>query len=754
MLKNEYDWTDYYQEFADKLLDFKDNREVLIKKIFSSWDNISNLIPEFNLKKPIIEENKEDEDIDPFSVFALFNRGLKPENVKAILTSFKKEFSIEAEVPENFDGVPVMDTRGYLFYRFKNRGRGEKDIDNLWNIFEIALKFSDNKNENNRKAFVESFNNIINQKVINWTITMGLFWIRPFTYISLDGRNRWFFKRPKRFDEKISNEMWILDEKNKVPTAEEYLSLCDRITNIINENDFDFNNFPELSYTAYVKSKEDDLWEKNNPCWIYSSGENASKWDTFYENGVMGIGWSYLGDLNQYDREDKDTISEIITKEENYKVKDGKGTNQVLIFSKDVKVGDRVFVKDGYKKIVGYGIVDSDYYYDETLDSDYFHYHKVKWLKKGEWNLKHQHKKQIAIEELNGSMREEIMDLLNIDEKVIIMDNHLSRNKIYFGAPGTGKSYKLNQEKEKLFVDNEGTYERVTFHPDYTYANFVGTYKPVPIINDDGEEDISYKYVPGPFMRMLVEAFKYPKNNYLVLIEEINRANVAAVFGDVFQLLDRLTEKNEDRDIGDSEYDIHTSEDMRDYLKKELDIKEYKDNKLKIVDYEKLWIPKNLYLYATMNSADQGVFPMDTAFKRRWDFEYMDIDNNANTESGLKYSLGTGNHTVDVSWNDLRVAINHQLKTFANEDKLLGYYFIPKDLDENSFNEVFKNKVLMYLFEDVAKGRPNDLFDVSGDERVFLSDIQKDFDDNGKGIYVFCENITNEITGGKVETEE
>ncbi|MDV5105909.1 AAA family ATPase [Clostridium perfringens] len=173
-------------------------------------------------------------------------------------------------------------------------------------------------------------------------------------------------------------------------------------------------------------------------------------------------------------------------------------------------------------------------------------------------------------------------------------------NRIIFGAPGTGKSNKLENEKG-VFGDN---FERVTFHPNYSYSQFVGTYKPVPNkVNDKNgalTETITYEYVPGPFMRSLVKAIRSIKSEnptpYLLLIEEINRANVAVVFGDVFQLLDR---KN-----GISEYAIETSEDMRSYLLKELggDLK----------DYEKIRIPANLYIWATMNSADQGVFPMDT----------------------------------------------------------------------------------------------------------------------------------------------
>jgi hypothetical protein len=137
------------------------------------------------------------------------------------------------------------------------------------------------------------------------------------------------------------------------------------------------------------------------------------------------------------------------------------------------------------------------------------------------------------------------------------------RNRIVFGAPGTGKSFNLKNDSQSLLQHTSGTYERVTFHPDYTYSHFVGTYK--PITNADGE--IRYEFVPGPFMRVYVEALKSGKTHdpqpHLLLIEEINRAKVAAVFGDVFQLLDR-------DDDGVSEYEIHATEDIRNHLAKEL----------------------------------------------------------------------------------------------------------------------------------------------------------------------------------------
>ena len=414
-----------------------------------------------------------------------------------------------------------------------------------------------------------------------------------------------------------------------------------------------------------------------------------------------------------------------------------------------------------------------------------------------------------------------------------------ARNRILFGAPGTGKSYTLNQEAVDLLGEgNEYDYERVTFHPDYSYANFVGTYKPVmvelptlssadqqtqyviTVLNDEeksaqdkydllfetfknegltrlpillgiycdelfktrkadgtdavdnnsvernhgkairkyvarltGKErsgEISYEYVPGPFMRLYVKALKNARSGnprpFLLIIEEINRANVAAVFGDVFQLLDR------DED-GVSEYPIQASEDIKKYLAKELGGRPE--------DYTKLRIPNNMFIWATMNSADQGVFPMDTAFKRRWDFSYLGIDDNDEKIRGKFVILGNKTYRHRVEWNHLRKAINSFLcDKGINEDKQLGPYFISRriicpsgtdEIDRDEFIATFKNKVLMYLFEDAARQKRPSLFsDNSVRNMNRYSDICKEFDD--VGVFVFCRDIVNNC--GYVEINE
>ncbi len=325
--------------------------------------------------------------------------------------------------------------------------------------------------------------------------------------------------------------------------------------------------------------------------------------------------------------------------------------------------------------------------------------------------------------------------------------------RIFFGAPGTGKSYELNKEAQEYFGDE---YERVTFHPNYMYGNFVGAYKPFPKIlkNKDGsiktdsdgniQETITYEYIPGVLMKQLVKALENPNRNYLLLIEEINRANVAAVFGDIFQLLDR-------NEMGESEYFIATSKELQEYLVKtfkDVELSEEVNKKLK-KDFSRLYLPNNLYIWATMNSADQGVMPMDTAFRRRWEFKYLGINDaaDANKEDFANYKFKI-NSTETVKWDEFRRELNRKLSSLnIPEDKLIGPYFISKSIlegtDLDRLTETIKNKVLMYLYEDAAKAFRSSLF-AEGKYSTY-SDVCNYFDENA--LSLFKGNL-------EVETEE
>ncbi|WP_282074492.1 AAA family ATPase [Maribacter aquivivus] len=250
-----------------------------------------------------------------------------------------------------------------------------------------------------------------------------------------------------------------------------------------------------------------------------------------------------------------------------------------------------------------------------------------------------------------------------------------AHNRILYGAPGTGKSYILEKQSR-----NTKTI-RTTFHPDMSYGQFVGTYKPVS--NENG--DISYELVVGPFLKAIELAHERDKNNnhnqVILIIEELNRSNVSAVFGDIFQLLDRGND-------GKSEYSIQLNSDIHKHLKS-----------IGINLSNGFTIPSNMSIWATMNSADQGVFPLDAAFKRRWSMEYVGIDQ---SESAILSQKMVFNNAASVPWNDFRKALNEYLVELSiDEDKLIGPFFLTGK--ELSNSNGFKGKLALYLWDDVLR---------------------------------------------------
>ena len=257
-------------------------------------------------------------------------------------------------------------------------------------------------------------------------------------------------------------------------------------------------------------------------------------------------------------------------------------------------------------------------------------------------------------------------------------NNIIAQNKIFYGAPGTGKSHKV---KEIVF-GKDGRTERVTFHPEYDYTSFVGGYKPTM----DGD-NIRYEFVPQAFTNIYTKAWNNLDNDYFLVIEEINRGNCAEIFGDIFQLLDRT-----------NDYKITPSKELKEYL--EIELKDNPD-----IDSAKLLLPPNLNILATMNTSDQSLFPMDSAFKRRWDWEYIPINYSREEDknSSAKFMVILSDKE-SFKWLDFIEKVNEKISKNPNlgMDKCLGNYFIKPENDEIEI-ETFINKAIFYLWNDVFK---------------------------------------------------
>lgn len=400
-----------------------------------------------------------------------------------------------------------------------------------------------------------------------------------------------------------------------------------------------------------------------------------------------------------------------------------------------------------------------------------------------------------------------------IGEKAKDIDISIDENKsfqiIYYGAPGTGKSNTIKQEVE----DAGKRHHRTTFHPDSDYSTFVGAYKPSmsssekiysiaelivklteikntgttypchkfaskyweslkdlsaneikqilaacgfteaygvevskgiaigqEYLNKRAEGKIVYNFVPQTFTKAYVDAWNTEEEVYLI-IEEINRGNCAQIFGDLFQLLDR---KN-----GISEYPIDADSDLEDYLKEKLKDSSRTDFPEGVKEGKKLVLPSNLYIWATMNTSDQSLFPIDSAFKRRWEWKYIPIKNHPDKN----YKIKIGESKYD--WWQFLESINREIGTItSSEDKKLGYFFAKAE-DGVIKDEQFVGKVLFYLWNDVFKnyGFDNDIFNkVNKDKLAFSDFFNADGSPNHENVNLFMKNLKVKDENKKEET--
>ena len=284
--------------------------------------------------------------------------------------------------------------------------------------------------------------------------------------------------------------------------------------------------------------------------------------------------------------------------------------------------------------------------------------------------------------------------------------DEFSRQIIYYGAPGTGKSHSVKCEIKAW--EEKGRVVRTTFHPDSDYSTFVGAYKPTtesvqrydiynkPMTKDGQpvmEQIITYEFVAQAFLQAYIDAWKNREEPEFLIIEEINRGNCAQIFGDLFQLLDR-------GDDGYSEYSVRADKDLQKHLTNAFaDV--VLDDYPKVKSGEVLILPKNLYLRATMNTSDQSLFPIDSAFKRRWDWKYVPIAKGNDNGVELDWVIAIDSEKYDW-WTFIETVNKHIFGTTNSEDKQLGFFFC-KAKDNIIDAETFVGKVIFYLWNDVFK---------------------------------------------------
>lgn len=344
---------------------------------------------------------------------------------------------------------------------------------------------------------------------------------------------------------------------------------------------------------------------------------------------------------------------------------------------------------------------------------------------------------------------QQIDDTLSQPSALLFLNNtFIPSQTIYYGAPGTGKSHTIKKKED------EGLHcIRTTFHPDSDYATFVGCYKPHRC-RETG--NLSYEFVEQAFLEAYKWAWMNPDKECALVIEEINRGNCAQVFGDIFQLLDR-------DDDGWSTYPIKADADICDHLEDlgingygEMMAKRYGDDKS---GYSYMALPPNMSILATMNTSDQSLFPIDSAFKRRWDWEYIPIAQGKDKDgNNLEWSIDTT--ATNKSWWDFLRSINVVIEaTTHSEDKELGFFFCKADAENLISKERFVNKVVFYLWNDVFKtyGFRSDIFDKDSDgtEKLSFRDFyKKDCTVDDKTVELFINNVIKHLPKDKKQNEQ
>ena len=704
MNKDEFTWIPFYEEFATTLLSFEVARTELVERL-------RHVFIDQDVKFPKLEEDNDPKDIDPFTVIGLFNKGISEDTRLKIIHGLKESFGIQAEVPTDFDGVPVLNNLNATFYAFRNDNRrGENDIDNLWNIFHSAIDFSDSKREDAKQAFIEAYTRAFGQFGLGWKLTMGLYWVRPNFYLSLDSRNRWFLSDPKNLNDEISK---LFQGLKTPPQAKEYTSVLEDVKKALIASGKEYRTFPELTYEAFevservnkeikeaAKAKAEAETEASNSLgdadverihyWMYAPGEAASMWEEYYEEGLMGIGWSGLGDLDQYPSKEamRQELVKILDSDTSQK-------NSALAtwqFVHDIKPGDVVYARRGRNEILGRGIVESDYIYDESLDH-YPNIRKVRWTNKGEWSTPFNqaiktltditdYPKYVAdlealtqgdVEESEPSAKgypkyseEDFLDEVFMDDESYASLKDLlllKKNVILQGAPGVGKTYAAKRLAYSLMGEKDiDRVKMVQFHQSYSYEDFIEGFRP----SENG-----FAIEKGSFYEFCKAAEADGDNDYFFIIDEINRGNLSKIFGELFMLIEN---------------------DKRG-----------KNNKLQLLYSREMFnVPENVYIIGMMNTADRSLAMIDYALRRR--FAFFDMKPGFQSEGFKEYQAELDSE----SFNKL-VRIIEELNEAIAEDESLGDGFAighsyltgfdPKTLSQERFKAVVEYEVVPLLKE-------------------------------------------------------
>lgn len=646
-------WAIFYKALAHKLLEYQNCRDQLIEKIRELYINTQIHMPKLEINNEII-------DMDPFTVFGLFNKSsMTKENRIKIIEEMAKLFDVKADIPQNFDGIPTVMNLRATFYNFKN-DREAQDIENLWSLFEIALLYSSDKSEDNENNFKRKFNQVMAQPGIGMgKLTSGLFWIDSDTFANLDSRAIWYI-----FEESEISTKYINFEVNlkQSLTATTYLMIIEKLKLFLKDDNY-LNDFIDLSYEAWRKSKEikqsskvkdidadKDLEVVNY--WIYSPKPQDVDFASFIENGEMSIGYNDLEDFSNYASKEEinQKLQQLNHNQHNYI----HTVNAIWEFSKEMKRGDIVYVKKGQTDIVGWGVVSSNHQYKNDKNII-----QLVWKEKGNWKIPiktlnktltkitpysetiRKFNELFSVEHSDGLVAtqttypvytaEQFLDDVFMNEEdydTLVQLIRRKKNVILQGPPGVGKTYAAKRLAYSMMgVKDKERVKLVQFHQSYAYEDFVMGYRPT---------ETGFELRTGAFYNFCKQAEEDSEKDYFFIIDEINRGNLSKIFGELFMLIE-----NDKRGM-------------------EIELL-YAD--------EKFCVPDNVYIIGMMNTADRSLAILDYALRRR--FAFFDMKPAFETIQFKQYQENLKNPQFEALIDAIE-ALNVDIR----EDDMLGEGFV------------------------------------------------------------------------------
>ena len=678
-----YTWIPFYIEFGQKLLKFRNNRAPLVNWIYDNVDG--SLIKHFKDNT----EGKRVPDTDPFTVMAIINRGISYNKKFELCKQFKVFLGISAPVPQEFSGVPEMNNMLSNFMAFE-KDREDGDIERLWNLFECAVLDKD---------IEEAYDALKNQYLIKYNITMGLFWIRPDKYLALDGNNK----------AKLTS-LGIASFDGKFVPYNEYKAIMERLDAKMASGEIRCSNYAEFSQEAYTQSEGKGELPRQvgsnssnsaKTYWTYSPGEQASKWDFCIKEGVMCIGWDKLGDLSQYS-----SLEETNQAVKRFYPTEGSAKNDTLAvwqFANEMKEGDIVFAKKGRNTIIGRGVVDSEYMFDDDL-SEYKHIRIVNWTDVGEWKTDDLH----AMKTLTNVTRyKDYVEGLNnlIEGKE---SKTKSTDKQYWWLTGSPKywspstDWELGEDIDYTLYNEKGNKRRVFKH--FTEAkpgDIVIAYEATPVLQivaigrvvseTDGEvlyiRKIEELMSPVPYSEILT-------NPILKDSEPVMNRCQGSLFKltqDEYDEIMRLIRKDNPEPVVDDEEDI---EEFAPYWDEDF-LKEVYMNKK---DYERL---KELLL-RKKNLILQGAPGVGKTFAaKRLAYAIMGEKNDKRVkivQFHQNYSYEDfvlGYKPNEKGGFELKEGIFYQFCKKAATDKDNEYFFIIDEINRGNLSKIFGELLMM-----------------------------------------------------------